>query len=393
MKDIVIIANFIAELDGGANSRFTYLANLLNENNKVEIVASDFSHGKKLPRKIDLTRFPYKVTLIHEPGYQKNISFQRFKSHRVWGKNVYKYLLDRKVPDVIYCAVPSLTAAFNAARYCEKNNVKFIIDIQDLWPEAFQMVFHVPVVSEIIFLPFKYLANHIYKSADEVVAVSQSYIDRALTVNTKCKNAHAVFLGTKLKTFDQNTRENKYNKQYNQIWLGYCGTLGSSYDLTCAIDAIAFLNDRYNIEFIVMGDGPRRAEFERYAQKKMVAAIFTGRLEYKKMCGLLSICDIAINPITHGAAQSIINKHADYAAAGIPVINTQECKEYCDLVDNYRMGFNCKNSDPVDMATKLQQLMENEILRIEMGKNARRCAEEKFDRERTYREILDLVEK
>lgn len=53
---------------------------------------------------------------------------------------------------------------------------------------------------------------------------------------------------------------------------------------------------------------------------------------YPEMCGRLVACYIAVNPITHGAAQSIINKHGDYAASGLPVVNTQECEEYRNLV-------------------------------------------------------------
>ena len=52
---------------------------------------------------------------------------------------------------MIYCAVPSLTGPYLISRYCKKNKIKFIIDIQDLWPEAFKMVFDVPIIKDIIF--------------------------------------------------------------------------------------------------------------------------------------------------------------------------------------------------------------------------------------------------
>ena len=96
-----------------------------------------------------------------------------------------------------------------------------------------------------------------------------------------------------------------------------------------------------NIKFIVMGDGPLKSEFEDYAREKNVNAEFLGRLEYEKMTGILCACDIAVNPIKAKSAGSIINKVADYAAAGLPVINTQECEEYRNLVENYKIGFNC----------------------------------------------------
>ena len=109
------------------------------------------------------------------------------------------------------------------------------------------------------------------------------------------------------------------------------------------------------------------------------------------MCGRLCSCDIAMNPIMCGAAQSIINKHADYAAAGIPVISTQESQEYKGLVDSYAMGINCKNGDAEALARAIENLSLLSELRIKMGGNARKCAEEKFDRNYIYNGIIRII--
>ena len=393
MKDIVIIANFCRDFSESDNGRFMYLCKELSNENNVEIITSDFSHGEK-KHKVKLTvKWPFKITFLHEPGYKKNISVKRFISHHKWGKEVKKYFEGRKKPDVIYCAVPSLTAPAVVADYCKKNNVKFIVDIQDLWPEAFQMVFNPPLFNKIIYAPFKRLADKIYSSADEICAVSDTYAKRALSVNSKCKKSHVVFLGTNLDTFDKNVEENRVEKPEGEIWLAYCGTLGASYDLTCVIDALSIINEsgRVTPKFIVMGDGPRRTEFEEYAKKKNVSCTFTGRLSYPKMCGLLCACDMTVNSITKGAAQSIINKHSDYTASGLPVINTQECQEYRNLVDEYQMGFNCGNGNSKEMADRIVQLVENSKLRENMGRNSRRCAEEKFDRKTSYQSLIDCI--
>ena len=132
MKDIVIITNFCASLSKSANSRFTYIADMLYKNNDVEIVSSGFSHDDKKKRVCDYSKFPnYKITLVDEPGYKKNISILRFVSHHVWGKKVYKYIKSRRKPDLIYCAIPSLTVAAKVGAFCQKNGIRFIIDVQD----------------------------------------------------------------------------------------------------------------------------------------------------------------------------------------------------------------------------------------------------------------------
>ena len=109
------------------------------------------------------------------------------------------------------------------------------------------------------------------------------------------------------------------------------------------------------------------------------------------MVGRLCACDIVVNPIVPKAAQSIINKHGDYAASGIAVVNTQESYEYRKLVEDYNMGFNCECGNAVDMAEKIRILANDGALREEMGRNARRCAEEKFDRKNTYGKIISTI--
>lgn len=394
MKDIVIISNFSGSLSENGNGRFTYLCRELSKNNKVELITSDFSHGKKKRREPLTEEHPFVVTFVNEPGYKKNVSLKRFFSHCRWGINVKKYLENRECPDIIYCAVPSLTAAFVASRYCKTHNIKFVIDVQDLWPEAFKMVFNLPGISNLLFLPFGMIANEIYKSADEVIAVSDTYVSRALSVNKKCTSGHTVFIGTRLETFDEGASEMpQYTKPDGTIWIGYCGSLSVSYDIPTLINAIKNICDKgfSGIKLMIMGDGAYRQQFEDLASEKGVDAVFTGRLPYSQMCAQLCECDIVVNPIKRGSAASIINKHSDYAASGLPVVNSQDSEEYRNLIEEYNMGFNCNNEDADDMADKLELLICNESMRKEMGTNARRCAEEKFDRKNSYVEIYNII--
>lgn len=394
MKDIVIIANFCRDFSESDNGRFMYLCKELSKDHNVEIITSDFSHSTKKHKESLSIKWPFKITFLHEVGYKKNISVQRFLSHHAWGKEVKRYLDERKKPDIIYCAIPSLTAPLEAAKYCEKNNTRFIIDIQDLWPEAFQMALDVPVISDIAFFPFKLIADAIYKRADEVIAVSDTYVKRALSINNKCKNGHTVFLGTKLETYDKGALTKPFiEKTRDEIWIGYCGSLSASYDIPNLIQAIRILYDNNikNIKLVIMGDGAYKQQFEKIAKDMHVAAVFTGRLIYEQMCATLNQCDIVVNPIKHGSAASIINKHGDYASSGLPVVNSQESIEYRNLINKYNMGLNCKNEDAEDMAAKLEMLIKDKKLRIEMGKNARLCADERFDREISYMEIINCI--
>lgn len=395
--DIVIVAQYLRDLESfdGNNSRFLYIAKMLAKSNKnnIEIITSDFSHARKTNfNKIDKID-GIKFTVCHETGYERNVSLKRFISHKELAINIKKYLKDRKKPDVIYLAVPSLSVGKICTKFCDKNDIKLIIDIQDLWPEAFKMVFNIPIISNLIFFPMKKQADYIYSRADEIVAVSETYCNRALKVNKKTKKGLSVFLGTDLKYFDECKKNNKIEFDDDVIRIAYIGTLGHSYNIKFVIDAISILNKKgiNNIKFIVMGDGPLKQEFEEYAKERNINCEFTGKLKYENMIGLLCSCDIAVNPIKAKSAGSIINKVGDYAAAGLPVINSQESKEYRYLIDENQIGISVENDDSNSMSSAIELMCSDYKKRKEYGNNNRKLAEKKFDRQNTYSKIINVI--
>lgn len=307
MAKILIIANFC---DGRVlRGRFTYLANMLvSQGNEVEIITSDFSHGQKKPKEEFVNPFPFKISHLHEPGYPDNISLKRLYSHYVWGQNVKEYLEKSNHDwDVIYCAVPSLTATRLAGKYARKHGIKFITDVQDLWPEAFELAIKNKIISKIAFAPFHYIANLGYKKANKVIGVSDTYRDRGLKPCKEGTEGLTVYLGNDGETFDNAKKLYKVTKPDNEFWIAYIGTLGYSYDLKCVIDAITSIDNNQvskEIRFVVMGDGPKRKEFEGYALSKGILSTFTGSLPYPEMVGRLCSCDAVANPIVKGAVPS-----------------------------------------------------------------------------------------
>lgn len=396
---IVMIANFPSNLDGGAKGRFLYLGEMLEERgHNVEMVVSDFNHSKKQHRTADEIKyelFKTKITVLHEPGYIRNVSLKRLYSHFVWGVNVKNYLRKIQKPDVIYCAVPSLTAARYCSAYCKKFKVKFIVDLQDLWPEAFAMVIKNNILRS-VFLPMKWYIDKAYAAVDLAIAVSDSYVQRILSVNNKITTGLSVFLGNDGKIFDEGKQKYHLKRSKEEIVVGYIGNMSTSYDIPCVLDALALLKKKecfdMSVRFVLIGGGVDENKFKDYASKTYSNTTFLGKKSYQEMAGLLCDCDIVVNPIVKGSVATIINKVGDYALSGLPVINTQESKEYRQLVDNYHCGINCECGNAGDVAGALEILAKNKELCKKMGENARRLGIEKFDRRHTYVKIVDALE-
>lgn len=398
MKTIVIISNFPDLLNGKQDMRFTILAKeLVKRGHNVELIISDFEHELKSVRKRDdYSVYNFKITPLHEPVYMKNLSLKRLYAHYVWGKSVGRYLDSMKnVPDVIYVAIPSLTVAREAADYCKKHGSKYIVDIQDIWPEAFQMV--APRIVSPCFKPFAWYINYAYTAADLVVAVSDTYRDRGLSVNKKDNTGLTVYIGNDGGAFDEGRETYKVEKPENEFWLAYIGTMGFSYDLKCVIDAVKIVNERGNlkqtVKFVAMGRGPLLEEFKAYADNAGIAHEFTGALPYKQMVGKMCSCDVVMNCINKGAAQSVTNKVGDYALSGLPVINTQENLEYRGLVEGYQCGINCECGNAEQVADAIERLAKDKDLRDRLGANARKLGVERFDRRTSYLKIIEAIEK
>lgn len=393
-KKVLVIAHFCDYGEEKTNNRFNYIANLLsNAGYDVELITSDFSHRNKKKRIQNYKNDNYQTTLVHEPIYKKNISIRRVFSHYIMSKNLSRYLKTIEDPKIIYCGIPSLNLAATIEKYAKQKKIKMILDVQDIWPEAFKSLCKNEKIFSALFYFMERKADKIYKNADKIISVSYTYLNRALK-NRKSYDGVCIYLGTDLKEFDKYKLINNKNIE-EKIKLAYIGTLGYSYDIITALKALKALNRRgiKNIEFIIMGDGPLENKFKKYADKEHLNVNFMGKLEYSKMVTQLCNCDIAINPIIPGASQSIINKVGDYAAAGIPVINTQDCDEYKALIERYKCGINCRNNDPIEIADHIEFLINNIEITKKMGQNNRKMAEELFDREKNYNQILKIVEK
>lgn len=397
-RDVVLITNFWHFQCEKSSSRYLSLAELLvKQGYKLEVITSNFYHRTKCMRNYPeeyLKSFPYKITLLDEPIYKKNISIKRLYAHYMFANQVMKYLKERKKPDVIITVIPTHNLAKKVVRFCKQKKIPVILDVQDLWPEAFQMAMDIPIVSNIVFFPIKRQADYAYKNADYIIGVSETYVERALKAGNIKKKNRAIYLGADLNGTKSAASKIPIEKPRNEFWITYIGALGHSYDIKLVIDAIYLLKQKgiNNIRFHVFGNGVLEEEFKKYANSKNVDVKFWGHTEYRVMMAWLSNSDVAVNPIIGKSVASIINKVCDYAAAGIPVVNEQDSDEYRNMLERYKCGINCENGNVKEFSEAILYLYDNPEIRERMKENSLKMAEENFNRDKTYMGFVDAVE-
>lgn len=394
--DVLIISNYWHFPKEKSSSRYHTIATLAVEQGlSVEVITSRFYHTKKKQRNVEevLDGLLYKATLLEEGSYSRNVSLARLSAHSHFAKNVISYLSNREKPDVIYLFVPPAGLAKRVVKYAKQNDIRVVIDVLDLWPEAFAMLMPARI-ARLLLSPMRKSVEYAYDNADEVIAVSNTYVQRAIRNNPRENIGHSVFIGTDLDYFDKVAEQAPILEgKLRPITMAYVGMLGHSYNLCGVMDAMKLLIEQGfdMVELLIMGDGPLRKKFEDYAKQHNLPVRFTGRLAYNEMIKMLVKCDIGLNVLVGKAEQSIINKQADYVSAAIPVINVQKNQEFGELLIAYDAGMMCSPGDTQALATAISYLAENEEVRKRMGKNSRKLAEDRFDRNKIYQEIINVI--
>lgn len=400
MKKIAVITMGV-RLDGEKGyTRFRYLCDFLTEAGyQVDLITTTFQHWEKAQRdmeKIKKEDYQFGIKFIYEPGYKKNVDLKRIRSHKIAAKNLTALLEKEGDYDLLYAEIPPNDVALAAAEYAKRQGIPFVADVNDLWPEAMRMVLDIPVVSSILFQPLQRDAEKVYSLVSGVIGTSDEYRDRPFQNQKREVPKATVYVGNEISEFDKGAEENDalVSKMEHEFWVSYAGTIGTSYDIRTMVLAAEELagRGRQNIRIKILGGGPMKDELEALARERQIYNVeFVGYAPYDKMAAYLKKSDILVNSFVRKAPQSIVTKIGDYLAAGRAMINTCMSPEFRRKVEADGFGVNIEPEDVKILADAIEDLYENEEKRLEMGKKARKIAEEQFDRPKSYRKIEELI--
>ncbi|HGO7773867.1 TPA: glycosyltransferase [Neisseria meningitidis] len=382
--NITIVAPYCSLPSEPHFNRFWYLAELLSQSHDVLLITSNFKHYDKSFRRPEdaeaASQGRLKVMLLEESGYSKNVSLGRVTSHHRFVKHFEKWLENCRPgeQDVVFSAYPLIATNLLLGKHKARLGYKLIVDVQDVWPESFSSV--VPFLKKVPhkLLPFASRANRAYRYADALVAVSQTYLDRAKEANPNVPG-EAVYIGTDFAAIAPPRFRSKTTRLF------YLGTLSYSYDVETVCKGVRkLLDDGENVELHIMGGGP---DLEKLKQHENRAIKFYGYLPYADMISIAKGCDIAVNAIHSHAMQSVTNKLSDYMALQKPILNSQTNAEVLGLLnllphENYRSG------DVDSFVQAAKDILKRKNDPVQSDEIVRR-----FRRDISYRKIVNLIER
>lgn len=349
--NITIVAPYCSLPSEPYFNRFWYLAERLSQSHDVLLITSRFRHYDK--------------------------SFRRHEDAAATS-NGRLHSPQAAEQDIVYSAYPLIATNLLLGKHKARLGYKLIVDVQDVWPESFSSV--VPFLKKVPhkLLPFASRANQAYRYADALVAVSQTYLDRAKETNPNVPG-EAVYIGTDFAAIAPPRFRSKTTRLF------YLGTLSYSYDVETVCKGVRkLLDDGENVELHIMGGGP---DLEKLKQHENRAIKFYGYLPYADMISIAKGCDIAVNAIHSHAMQSVTNKLSDYMALQKPILNSQTNAEVLGLLnllphENYRSG------DVDSFVQAAKDILKRKNDPVQSDEIVRR-----FRRDISYRKIVNLIER
>jgi glycosyltransferase involved in cell wall biosynthesis len=227
----------------------------------------------------------------------------------------------------------------------------------------------------------RFVERFVYRRATRLIALSPGIRDGMVAARAAAERVALVPNASDLDLFRPAEPPERFR-------VSYFGTMGEANDLTAAVEAARLLPD---VEFLLVGDGKRRAELERGAPPNVVfTGPAAGKEEVAELAAGSSACLTLFKDVPVLATNSP-NKLFDTFAAGRPAIVNMD-GWMRELVEANKAGVYVRAGDARALADRIAWLREHPEEVERMGRNARALAEREFDRDELAARALRVLE-
>lgn len=294
-------------------------------------ITSDFDHTTKQVFKCDVPG----CVQLHAIPYRENLSVERLLSHRLFARDVFRYLekLERE-PDVIVALLPPNSLAQYGAWYKKKHpKVYLIYDIFDMWPETFPYS-KTKVLLTPVFRVWAWLRDHYLSAADYVTMECGMF--RGLLKLPEGRSAATYLCAPPLSIPAAEPR-----LRTDRLELCYLGAINNVIDIPGICELIRELVRGREVTLHVIGKGERQQELVDSAKAAGAEVIFYGPVydDLKKQ-EVISRCHFGLNMMRQSVCVGLTMKSIDYFRFGLPVINNIPA-DTKQLVEEKGIGIQC----------------------------------------------------
>lgn len=257
---------------------------------------------------------------------------------------------------------------------------KFLFDHHDINPELYEAKFGRRDMFYRLMLLFERLT---FRVADVSIATNESY--KRIAIERGGMPADRVFVvrsGPKLDRLRIIPPVSEL-KRGRSFLVGYVGVIGKQEGIDYLLRAaqhIVTVMKRDDVHFGIVGGGTSVEAMKAYSVELGVSdyVTFTGRVPDQEMLEMLNTADVCVNPDVANEMndKSTMNKIMEYMALAKPIVQF-------DLTEGRfsarEASLYAKRNDPIDLAAKIVQLLDDPQARTRMGEYGRNRVETELE--------------
>ena len=311
-----------------------------------------------------------------------------------------------KADKVFIFEVSPMTQALVGVWYALKRKIPCYIYVQDLWPENVEIV--TGIHNKQIIGAIDKMVDYIYKHCEKIFATSPSFVKRIEERESAWmqqgseqqiaggqSESTVVYWPQYAEEFYKpvERRELPDMPKNDKFKIVFTGNIGYAQGLDILPKTAALLKqERVSCEFIIIGDGRYKSEFEKEIARNDVSDMFhlLGRKKPEEIPDYLAWCDVAFisfadNPLFE---MTIPAKLQSYMACGMPILAAAG-GETLRIIEEAQCGVCCKISDYRELVNKIVELEGRNSLE-ELSQKATIYSRKYFDKKILLMEIEDI---
>lgn len=306
----------------------------------------------------------------------------------------WKLFTKVKADKVFIFEVSPMTQAFVGVWYARKRKIPCYIYVQDLWPENVEVVTGVHNCH--VIRAIDKMVNYIYSNCTKIFATSPSFVKRIEERDSAWNEGKSkvVYWPQYAEDFYHPVEKKELPDMpiNNKFKIVFTGNIGYAQGLDILPKAAVLLKKQnIDCQFIIIGDGRYRGEFEKEIAQNGVTEMFIllGRKKPEEIPHYLAWCDVAFLSFANNSLfeMTIPAKLQSYIACGMPVLAVAS-GETKRIVEEAQCGVCSVLEDAVLLADRIYKfckLSKDEF--YNMRKNAMDYYERFFQKDKLLIEI------
>ena len=296
--------------------------------------------------------------------------------------------------DVVITSSPPLFVGISGYVASKLKRAKYVFDVRDLWPDV--AVAMGELTNSRAASIAKRLEKFIYRHADGITAVTDSFCDDIRKTAGESKRVVRVTNGTVPEIFDIQEEQKDLRTEFGMSeakYVGFIGNMGLAQGLEHVVEAARLLAET-GVTFLFVGEGARKQTLQEMAAEQGVKNIdFRSRVDLATAARYMSACDALLVSLGDNKIYEkfIPSKLFDSMAAAKPVLLNVD-GESRTIMDAAKAGLYYPPQDAAALADAIGELFAGHLDRTEMGRRGRDYVSQNFSRQSQAQVMCEFVE-